>query len=120
MVIHYVDSMDQAILFYQNALRLTVLTQSPGWSTLRINETLELALHTRGDAHTGCAEKHPFDTFETTLVLTVDDLATYCEQVTEYGGTLDRIIEPHPGVPVRMGLVRDPAGNGFQVNQYVG
>ena len=53
-------------------------------------------------------------------MLTVDDLDAYCSRITEQGGVMDRILEPREGIPVRMGLVRDPSGNGFQVNQYVG
>ena len=94
MVIHYVDDMDQSLTFYRNAIGLTITTESPGWSTLKVTDT-ELALHTRpeDESEVSTAEiAHPFDTFATTLVLTVDD----------------------------MGLVNDPSGNGFQVNQYVG
>ena len=120
MVIHYIDNMNQAISFYKDALGLAVNTESPGWSTFRVTETLELGLHTRGDEYAGPKDFHPFDASETLLVLTVDDLDAYCSRITEQGGVMDRILEPREGIPVRMGLVRDPSGNGFQVNQYVG
>lgn len=121
MVIHYIDDMDDSLTFYKTALGLEATTESSGWSTLRVNDGLELALHTRVDSagKTGTGA-HPFDEGETTLVLTVDDLRAYCNRIRSHGGSLDRIIEPHENVPIRMGLVRDPSGNGFQVNQYVG
>ena len=120
MVIHYIDDMGRAISFYKGALRLVVNTESPGWSTCRVTETLELGLHTRGEGYTGPKAPHSFDACETTLVLNVDDLDACCTRIAEHGGTLDRILEPREGIPVRMGLVRDPSGNSFQVNQYVG
>ena len=122
MVIHYIDDMDQALSFYKVALGLTATAESSGWSTFRVADTFEIALHTRGDgvAPVDAQSAHPFDAFTTTLVLSVDDLDGYCNRIVEHGGTLDRVLEPHDGIPVRMGLVRDPSGNGFQVNEYVG
>ena len=122
MVIHYVHDMDQALSFYKIALGLTTTTESSGWSTFRVTDTCEIGLHTHGDGAIPIDPQsaHPFDAFATTLVLTVDDLDGYCSRIMKQGGTLDRILEPRDGIPVRMGLVRDPSGNGFQVNQYVG
>ncbi len=122
LVVHYIDDMDQALSFYKTALGLTPSTESPGWSTLRVTEGLELALHIRGDGEgrgAGSADVHPFDAFETTLVLFVGDLEACCDRITDQGGSLDRVLEPRDGIPIRMALVRDPSGNGFQVNQFV-
>ena len=119
MVIFYIDDMDQALSFYKTALGLTATTESSGWSTFRVADTFEIALHT-GAAPVDAQSPHPFDALTTTLVLSVDDLDGYCSRIVEHGGTLDRVLEPRDGIPVRMGLVRDPYGNGFQVNEYVG
>ena len=122
MVVHYIEDMDEALSFYKDGIGLTATTESPGWSTLRVTETFELAVHTRGEGAAPIDRQaaHPFDAFVSTLVLTVDDLEAYCERIVKLGGTLDRVLEPRDGIPVRMALVRDPSNNGFQVNQYVG
>jgi predicted enzyme related to lactoylglutathione lyase len=117
MVVHYIDDMEKALSFYKSGLGLSADTESPGWSTLKVNDGLDLALHTGGG--TDSSVPHPHTAFQTTLVLTVDDLEAYLPRIVEYGGRLDQIIEPREGIPVRMALVWDPAGNGFQVNQYV-
>ena len=120
MVIHYGDNMDKAVPFYRDTLGLTVTTESPGWSTLQVTDSLELALHSRSEGYAGISDTHPFDASETTLVLNIDDLDACCVRIKNQGGAVDRVIEPREGIPVRIGLARDPAGNGFQVNQYVG
>ena len=121
LIVYYIDDVDQALSFYNNAVGLKVLTESPGWSTLNVVDGFEIGLHIRGSNSTHvAADKHPFDTGETTLAFNVDDLEACCTRITEQGGSLDRVIEPREEIPVRMGLVRDPSGNGFQVNQYAG
>ncbi len=120
MVVYYIDDTDQTLSFYKNALGLVTTSESPGWSTLRVTEGFELALHARFFGGSTAPEKHPFDTGEPALAVSVDDLEAYCKRITAHGGSLDRILEPRQGIPVRTGLVRDPSGNGFQVNQYVG
>ena len=123
IVLHYIDDMERALSFYKSAFGLSVTTESPGWSTLGVTEGFELALHIRESRvkdNAGAPDAHPFDAFETTLVLFVDVLEACCNRITEHGGSLDRILEPREGIPIRTALVRDPSGNGFQVNQYVG
>ena len=55
--IHYVSDMDRALGFYKNALELATTSESPGWSTLRLTEGCELALHI---AEPKPQEPHPF------------------------------------------------------------
>ena len=110
--------MDKVLSFYITALGLEAEMESDRWSALKVTDGLQLGLHTREKRPD--ADKHPFESLETTLVVNVDDVDAYCIQVTESGGAVDRVIEPRDGIPVRMTLVRDPSGNGFQINQFVG
>ena len=116
-IIHYIDDMERAIGFYR-AVGLEATSESPGWSTFKVLPGLELALHAGKTAASG--ESHPFDAMTTTFSMSVDDLEPYCERVTAAGGEVQRILEPREHIPVRMALVSDPDGNGFQINQYVG
>ena len=121
MILFYIDGMDASLTFYKDGLGLKTTSESPGWSTLRVTDTLELALHSHpADSTHQASGKHPFDTGDTTLILNVDDLDAYCDRILATGGSVDRIIERRDGIPVRMGLVFDPSHNGLQVNQYVG
>ena len=116
-VIHYIEDMGVSLGFYRD-IGLATTSESPGWSTFAVVPGLELALHSgrpdRGN------EPHPFDAMTTTLSLSVDDLGPYCDAIAAGGGTVHRVVEPREHIPVRMALVSDPDGNGFQINQYVG
>lgn len=113
--IHYVADMSRALSFYKS-LGLTATSESDGWSTLALAAGSELALHPREAREAG---DHPFHAFRTTLSLSVDDLAPYTERLVAAGGEVLEVMEPRPGIPVRMALVRDTEGNGFQINQFV-
>ena len=115
-IIHYIDDMSQGLAFYE-ALGLESTSTSPGWSTLQVVPGLELALHTGKAPRPD--EPHPFDAMTTALSLSVDDLEPYCQRITAAGGQVHRILEPREHIPVRMALVSDPDGNGFQINQFV-
>jgi predicted enzyme related to lactoylglutathione lyase len=119
MVIHYIDDMDTSLTFYKTAIGLESKFESSGWSTLGVNEGLELGLHTSLKDGPRGTVPHPFDAGDTTLSLTIDDLEACIARIEEYGGRLERIVEPMDGRRSRMGLVWDPSGNGFQVNQIV-
>lgn len=116
-IIHYIEDMKSSLDFYRG-LSLETTSESPGWSTFAVLPGLELALH-GGRARTR-GEPHPFDALTTTFSMSVDDLEPYCERVREAGGEVHRVLEPREHIPVRMALVSDPDGNGFQINQYVG
>jgi catechol-2,3-dioxygenase len=74
MVIHYIDDMDTSLAFYKTAIGLESKFESSGWSTLGVNEGLELGLHTSLKGGPRETVPHPFDAGDTTLALTVDDL----------------------------------------------
>ena len=119
-ILFYIDNMDDSLTFYKEAIGLKPISESPYFSTLRVNDGLELGLHPPvGEKKNDTHRAHPFDAGETTLCLNVDDLEAYVARIKSHGGSLDRIIEPEGGRRSRMGLVFDPSGNGFQVNQVV-
>jgi predicted enzyme related to lactoylglutathione lyase len=119
MIILYIHNMDDSLTFYKEAIGLESVSESAYWSTLRVNAGLELALHPKIKKGVDTDQPHPFDAGETTLSLTVDNLDAYVARVKEHGGRLERVVEPADGRRSRMGLVFDPSGNGFQVNQIV-
>ena len=118
-ILFYIDNMDDALTFYKEAIGLEAISEAPYFSTLRVNDGLELGLHPPVGKKKSPDRAHPFDEGETTLSLTVDDVEAYIARITDHGGRFDRIIEPEGGRRSRMGLVFDPSGNGFQVNQVV-
>lgn len=119
-ILFYINDMDNSLTFYKEAIGLEPISESPYFSTLRVNDGLELGLHPpMGEKKKNTDGAHPFDAGETTLCLNVDDLEACIARITSHGGRFDRIIEPEGGRRSRMGLVFDPSGNGFQVNQIV-
>ena len=118
-ILFYIDNMDDALTFYKEAIGLEPISEAPYFSTLRVNDGLELGLHPPVGEKKDTEKEHPFDTGESTLSLTVDDIEAYIARIKDHGGRLDRIVEPEGGRRSRMGLVFDPSGNGFQVNQVV-
>lgn len=118
-ILFYIDDMDRALMFYKEALGLEPLMEEPYFSKLRVNEGLELGLHPPVGEQKDKGKKHPFDAGEVTLSLVVDDIEAYIARIEQYGGRVDRIVEPEGGRRSRMGLVFDPSGNGFQVDQIV-
>lgn len=119
MIILYIDNMDDSLTFYKEAIGLESISEASYWSTLRVNDGLELALHPKIKEGEETDQPHPFNAGETTLSLTVDDLDAYTARIIKHGGRLEHVVEPADGRRSRMGLVFDPSGNGFQVNQIV-
>ena len=110
MVVLYVHDMARAVAFYRDAIGLELMARSPGWSMLAC-----------GDARVGLHHIYRGVTESTVphagLNLEVDDLAGAVARATAAGATLVEIREPEPGVPVRLGVLVDPEGNGFELRQ---
>ena len=112
MTIQYVHNMDRAVAFYRDGVGLTLVSQSTGWSMLSCGDAL-LGLH---GIYAGVDERPvPY----AGLNLLVDDLDPAIERALLHGATLSAIREPEPRVPVRLGVLLDPEGNGFELRQQV-
>ena len=118
-ILFYIDDMDASVKFYKEAIGLAPIMEESYFSVLRVNAGLKLGLHPPVGEKKERGGKHPFDTGQTTLSLVVDDIEGYVARIQEHGGRLNRIVEPEGGRRSRMGLVFDPSGNGFQVDQIV-
>jgi predicted enzyme related to lactoylglutathione lyase len=113
MVIQYTPDMDRAVAFYRDGVGLAVVAQSPGWSMLACGEAL-LGLH---GIYRGVTER---PVAYAGLNLEVDDLDPAVERAVAHGATLTAIREPEPRVPVRLAVMVDPTGNGFELRQQMG
>lgn len=118
-ILFYIDDMDTALRFYKEAIELEPIMEEPFFSKLRVNNGLDLGLHPPIDGSGDKGDRHPFDAGKPTLSIVVEDVEATIERIKKHGGRLDRIVEPEGGRRSRMGLVFDPAGNGFQVDQVV-
>jgi hypothetical protein len=87
-------------------------TRSDGWSTLKCRG-LRLVLHILDQG-----DEHPIP--HAGLNLQVDDLDTAVEEHKAASATIIAVREVGGNVPVRLAEVKDPDGNGFEVNQYLG
>ena len=112
MVVIYVHDMDRALAFYRDGLGLSVMTHSPGWSQLACGDA-SVGLHgiyrgvtERPIAHAG-------------LNLQVDDLDAAVGQAVAHGAQLVAIREAEPRAPVRLGVLMDPDGGGFELRQQI-
>lgn len=113
MVIQYVHDMDRAVAFYRDGVGLELVTQSGGWSMLSCGDAL-LGLH---GIYAGVIERPvPY----AGLNLEVDDLDPAVAQAVAQGATLSAIREAEPRVPVRLAVMVDPEGNGFELRQQIG
>lgn len=112
IIIQYVRDMDRAIAFYRDGIGLEVAEQSPGWSMLKCGDA-HLALHVLGAKDTETAV--PF----AGLNLEIDHLDTAVDRAVAHGATLVEIREPTPRVRVRLGVLVDTEGNGFELRQPV-
>jgi|SRR5579872_2770255 len=110
MVIQYVHDMAKAVAFYRDGVGLPVIAESSGWSMLACGDAM-LGLH---GIYAGVAER-PVP--HAGLNLQVDDLDPAVERAVAHGATLTEIREPEPGIPVRLGVLVDPSGNGFELRQ---
>jgi len=113
MVIQYVHDMRRAVAFYRDGIGLPVVAESAGWSMLSCGDAL-LGLH---GIYAGVPERPvPY----AGLNLQVDELDSAIERAVSQGARLVEIREPEPRVPVRLGVLIDPDGNGFELRQQMG
>ncbi len=110
MVVLYVHDMERAVAFYRDAIGLGLVTKSKGWSMLSCGDAF-IGLHGIYRGVTESTVPHAG------LNLQVDDLDAAIARATAGGATLEAIREPEPGVPVRLGVLVDPDGNGFELRQ---
>lgn len=112
MMIQYVHDMDRAVDFYRDGVGLDLVSSSPGWSMFRCGDAL-LGLH---GVYGSVAERPvPY----AGLNLEVDDLDPAIERALAHGAKLVEIREPEANVAVRLGVLVDPAGNGFELRQQI-
>jgi predicted enzyme related to lactoylglutathione lyase len=110
MVIQYVNDMDRAVAFYRDGVGLALVAQSSGWSMLSCGDAM-LGLH---GIYSGVAERPvPY----AGLNLQVDELDPAVRRAVDHGASLTEIREPEPHVPVRLAVMVDPDGNGFELRQ---
>ena len=110
MTIVYVRDMKRAFAFYRDGLGLEPRQIGGGWSSLACGDAL-VGLHL---LETGASETIvPF----AGLNLEVDDLDAAIKRAVDAGATLVEIREPQPRVPVRLGVLTDPDGNGFELRR---
>jgi catechol 2,3-dioxygenase-like lactoylglutathione lyase family enzyme len=112
MVVIYVRDMARAVAFYRDGLALQLQRESPGWSQLSCGDAF-VGLHALDAA--AAEAPVPF----AGLNLEVEDLDAAIEHVRAHGATLVEVREAEPHVPVRLGVMLDPDGNGFELRQYV-
>lgn len=112
IIIQYVRDMERAIAFYRDGVGLEVAQQTPGWSMLKCGDA-HLALHILGAKDTETAV--PF----AGLNLEIDDLDAAIAQAVAHGASLVEIREPTSFVRVRLGVLIDTEGNGFELRQPV-
>jgi predicted enzyme related to lactoylglutathione lyase len=111
-VILYVHDMPGAVAFYRDGVGLEVVATSSGWSMLRSGDAL-VGLH----GIYGSVSERPVP--YAGLNLEVDDLDPAIAQAVAHGAKLVEIREPEPRIRVRLGVLIDPAGNGFELRQQV-
>lgn len=112
MMIQYVYDMDRVVDFYRDGIGLDLVSSSPGWSMFRCGDAM-LGLH---GIYGSVAERPvPY----AGLNLQVDDLDPAIERAVAHGAELVEIREPEPNIPVRLGVLVDPAGNGFELRQQI-
>jgi predicted enzyme related to lactoylglutathione lyase len=110
MVVRYVHDMDRAFAFHEAGLGLTPVSRSRGWSMLACGDAL-VGLHL---IYAGVEERPvPF----AGLNLEVADLDAAVARAVGQGATLVAIREPEPNVPVRLAVMLDPDGGGFELRQ---
>jgi catechol 2,3-dioxygenase-like lactoylglutathione lyase family enzyme len=110
-VMKFVADMDKAVVFYRDALGLTLKLQSPGWSEFVTGETT-LALHP-------ASERNPAGSAE--LGSSVDDLERFHGEAARKGIVFTRLPAPrHQRSPLRGVRLRrsqgsvNPLGRSFQ------
>ena len=110
MMIQYVHDMDRAVDFYRDGVGLDLVSSSQGWSMFRCGDAL-LGLH----GVYGSVPERPVP--YAGLNLLVSDLDPAIARALAHGAVLVEIREPEPHIPVRLGVLIDPAGNGLELRQ---
>ncbi|HEX2559784.1 VOC family protein [Phenylobacterium sp.] len=113
MVIQYVHDMPAAVSFYRDGVGLELVSKSAGWSMFRCGDAL-VGLH----GIYGSVTERPVP--YAGLNLEVDDLDPAIERAVAHGARLVEVREPEPGIPVRLGVLIDPNGNGLELRQQMG
>jgi catechol 2,3-dioxygenase-like lactoylglutathione lyase family enzyme len=113
MVVLYVTDMRRAVAFYRDALSLGVMMQSPGWSRMACGDA-SIGLHLIEPGVTERPVPYAGPNFQ------VDDLDPAIAHAVAHGAKLVEINEARPRVPVRLGVLLDPDGNGFELRQQMG
>ena len=113
LVILYVHDMERALAFYRDGIGLTVAQHSSGWSSLACGDAL-VGLHL---IERGVSERPvPY----AGLNLQVDDFREALDRAVAHGAQLVEVREPQPRVPVRLAVMIDPDGNGFELREQLG
>jgi catechol 2,3-dioxygenase-like lactoylglutathione lyase family enzyme len=110
MIVRYVFDMDRAFAFHEKGLGLSSIAKSPGWSMLSCGDAI-LGPHA---IYAGVTER---PVAYAGLNLEVDDLDAAVDRAMACGARLVEIREPEPRVPVRLAVLTDPDGNGFELRQ---
>ena len=114
MVVQYVHNMPRAVAFYRDAMGLTLISESPGWSMLSCGDAI-VGLHVISPGVSEGLARHAG------LNLQVENLESAIEDICKAGGRLLTVREAElPHVPVRLAEVQDSEGNGFEIRQFVG
>jgi len=112
MIVRYVHDMARAVRFHRDGLGLALETEAPGWSLLSCGDA-RVGLHA---IYAGVDERPvPY----AGLNLLVDDLDTAVALARAHGATLIAIREAEPRVPVRLAVMLDEDGNGFELRQEI-
>ena len=112
MTIQYARNVGRALAFYRDAIGLDVVEASEGWANLKFDGGY-LALHS---LHPGMIE-HPVPFAG--LNLQVADLDSFVARAKAAGAQLKEVVEPERGIPIRLAVMIDPEGNGFELHQRV-
>ena len=112
MVVRYVFDMDRAFDFHEKGLGLAPIARAAGWSMLACGDAM-VGLHA---IYAGVSER---PVAYAGLNLEVDDLDAAVGLATACGAKLLEVREPEHRVPVRLAVLTDPDGNGFELRQQV-
>jgi predicted enzyme related to lactoylglutathione lyase len=112
MVVRYVNDMGRAFAFHRDGLGLIPIAESAGWSMLACGDAI-VGLHA---IYPGVSER---PVGYAGLNLEVDDLDVAIARAVGAGAKLVETRDPEANVPVRLGVLLDPDGNGFELRQTV-
>jgi catechol 2,3-dioxygenase-like lactoylglutathione lyase family enzyme len=110
MIVRYVRDMARAFAFHRDGLGLIPIAESPGWSMLACGDAL-VGLHA---IYSGVTER---PVGYAGLNLEVDDLDAAVARAVEHGAQLVEVREPEANVPVRLAVMLDPDGGGFELRR---